>query len=73
MREKLKAKKEIFENEFVQLNCKIQIIRSDNETIFEEIKDRLKEITKITIHHENKERDLKNLAKNLNNRRKTCL
>ena len=34
------SQKEQFENEFVTLNCEIQQIRSDNETLLDEIKNK---------------------------------
>ena len=36
----LVAEKNSFENDFVVLNCEIQQIRSDNETLLDEIKNR---------------------------------
>jgi len=36
----LEAEKERFENDFVSLNCEIQQVRSDNETLLDEIKNR---------------------------------
>lgn len=42
---KYKSEKQRFENEFVRLNCEIQNIRSENETLVDEIRvreDRLK-------------------------------
>lgn len=73
MKEKLQKQKEQFESEFVKINCGIQIIRSENETLFEEIGDKLSEIAKISIHIERKERDISSLAQNLDHRRKTTL
>jgi len=48
----LESEKERFENDFVALNCEIQQVRSDNETLLDEIK--------------NREEHLKNLDKEIN-------
>ena len=40
MGESIGKEKERFENDFVSLNCEIQQIRSDNETLLDEIKNK---------------------------------
>ena len=37
--------KERFENDFVALNCEIQQIRSENETLIDEIKNKVDHVT----------------------------
>ena len=39
-KEELIKEKEVFEEDFVRLNCEIQQIRSDNESLIDEIKNR---------------------------------
>jgi hypothetical protein len=40
MSKELEADKDRFEKDFVSLNCEIQQVRSDNETLLDEIKNR---------------------------------
>ena len=39
-KEEMIKEKELFEEDFVRLNCEIQQIRSDNESLIDEIKNR---------------------------------
>lgn len=59
--------KEKFENDFVTLNCEIQQLRSDNETLLDELKIREENLKIMDNEIQNKAALIKVLEERINN------